>query len=358
MFVDKVKLSLTAGRGGNGLIAWRREKYIPKGGPCGGDGGRGGSIFLETDSQTVSLENHRNRRLIKAQNGKPGGYNLCTGKSGKDLSIKIPPGTVVKDAETGEVLYDFVEKNRSELICRGGKGGKGNNRFKTPTNQAPYIATDGTDGEIREIELELKLIADVGLIGMPNAGKSSLMSKMTHLEVKIGAYPFTTLFPNLSYIHFAEDERILVADIPGIIEGAHEDRGLGFEFLRHIERSATLIYVIDISGIEGRDPLDDFRVLQNELKAYNPALLEKKSLVVLNKIDLENASENVLRFQEAFPLVAFFPISALENTGISSLVKEIRKIDRAYLSEAISSPDCEGECDFQNSEDADENLSN
>ncbi|MBP7074101.1 MAG: GTPase ObgE [Rhabdochlamydiaceae bacterium] len=328
MFTDKVTLSLTAGRGGNGVIAWRREKFIPKGGPCGGDGGKGGSVYIESDTQVVSLENHRNRRIIKAQNGKPGGYNLCSGKGGEDIVLKIPPGTLVKNAQTGEVIYDFVERERSELICKGGKGGKGNNHFKTPTNQAPYICTEGLDGETIEVELELKLIADVGLVGMPNAGKSSLMTCMTHLEVKIGAYPFTTLFPNLSYIHFAENDRILVADIPGIIEGAHEDRGLGFEFLRHIERSAVLIYVVDTSGLEERDPIDDFRVLQNELKAYNPALLEKPSLVVLNKMDLEESSLHLPRFKEAFPDTLFFPISALNNEGIEPLVQAIHSLVR------------------------------
>lgn len=332
MFTDKVKLSLTAGRGGNGVIAWRREKYIPKGGPCGGDGGKGGSIYIETDTQVVSLENHRNRRIIKAQNGQPGGYNLCTGKGGEDIVLRIPPGTLVKNADTGEVIYDFVERKRSELICQGGKGGKGNNHFKTPTNQAPYICTEGTDGEAIEIELELKLIADVGLVGMPNAGKSSLMNCMTHLEVKIGAYPFTTLFPNLGYIHFAEDDRILVADIPGIIEGAHVDRGLGFEFLRHIERSSVLIYVIDTSGIEERDPLDDYRVLLAEVTAYNPTLLEKPSLVVLNKMDLEGSDLNLIRFQEAFPNTPFFPISAINNDGIKPLTQAIRSLVKAPIS--------------------------
>lgn len=329
MFTDKVTLSLTAGRGGNGVIAWRREKYIPKGGPCGGDGGKGGSIYLETDTQVVSLENHRNRRLIKAQNGQPGGYNLCTGKGGADIVLKIPPGTLVKNAKTGEVIYDFIEKNRRELICQGGKGGKGNNHFKTPTHQAPYVCTEGTDGEAIEIELELKLIADVGLVGMPNAGKSSLMTCMTHLEVKIGAYPFTTLFPNLSYIHFTEDDRLLVADIPGIIEGAHEDRGLGFEFLRHIERSSALVYVIDTSGVEERDPLDDFRVLQAELKAYNPALLEKPSFIALNKMDLEGSSLHLTRFQDAFPTLSFFPISALTGDGIDPLVQALHALSQA-----------------------------
>jgi GTP-binding protein len=326
MFVDKVRLSLTAGRGGNGVIAWRREKYIPKGGPCGGDGGKGGSIYIETDSQVVSLENHRNRRIINAQNGQPGGYNFCTGKNGEDITLKIPRGTLIKNALTGEVLYDFVEDNRQEILCKGGKGGKGNDRFKTPTNQAPYICTEGTEGETLEIELELKLIADVGLIGMPNAGKSSLMSCITHLAVKIGAYPFTTLFPNLSYIHYPDQSRILLADIPGIIEGAHHDRGLGFEFLRHIERSAALIYVIDASGIEGRDPIDDFRVLQNELRAYQPELLEKPSLIVLNKMDVEGAAENIERFRQEVTSAEIFAISALEKAGLPPLLNAIQNL--------------------------------
>ncbi len=335
MFTDKVKLSLSAGRGGNGVIAWRREKYIPKGGPCGGDGGKGGSIYLEADPQVVSLENYRNRSIIKAQNGQPGGHNLCTGKSGQDIVLKIPPGTLVKNSKTGEIIFDFVEKERKELLCKGGKGGKGNNHFKTSTHQAPYVCTEGTDGESTEIELELKLIADVGLLGIPNAGKSSLMNCMTHLEVKIGAYPFTTLFPNLSYIHFSEDERILVADIPGIIEGAHEDRGLGFEFLRHIERSAALIYVIDISGSEARDPLEDFRVLQSELKAYNPFLLEKPFLVALNKTDLEQAAFHLSRFQETFPLASLFPISALNRQGIEPLVHAIRSLVKGQFPQRL-----------------------
>lgn len=326
MFVDKVRLTLTAGRGGNGVIAWRREKYIPKGGPCGGDGGKGGSISIETDSQVVSLENYRNRRIIKAQNGQPGGYNLCTGKNGEDLTLKIPCGTLVKNALTGEILHDFVEQGQTEILCKGGKGGKGNNRFKTPTNQAPYICTEGEDGETLEIELELKLIADVGLIGMPNAGKSSLMSCITHLPVKIGAYPFTTLFPNLSYIHCPDQSRILVADIPGIIEGAHLDRGLGFEFLRHIERSAALIYVIDVSGIEGRDPLQDFRVLQNELQAYQPELLKKPSLIVLNKIDMEGSKENAEKFRQEVPSAEIFEISALEKIGLPPLLQAIQNL--------------------------------
>ena len=226
MFVDKVTLTLSAGRGGNGVVAWRREKFIPKGGPCGGDGGKGGSIYLQTNDESVSLEHLRNRRLINAPNGRPGGANNCSGRKGEDIVITVPCGTLIKDASTGEVLLDLTAPGEKLLFCKGGKGGKGNINFKSPTNQAPNICTPGELGQVKEVELELKLIADIGLVGIPNAGKSSLMSQVTDLEVKVGAYPFTTLFPNLSYIQFEDGSRLLVADIPGIIEGAHLDKGL------------------------------------------------------------------------------------------------------------------------------------
>jgi GTP-binding protein len=326
MFIDKVKLTITAGSGGNGIVAWRREKFIPKGGPSGGDGGNGGSIFFEIDPEAVSLQHLRNRRLINAANGKPGGSNLKKGKNGDDLSLKLPCGTLVKDALTKEVLFDFTEPGRQEVICRGGRGGKGNNRFKSPTNQAPNTCTEGKAGETKEVELELKLIADIGLIGMPNAGKSSLMSQVTDLEVKIGAYPFTTLHPNLSYIQYEDLSRLLVADIPGIIEGAHKDRGLGLEFLKHIERSFALVYVVDGSGMEGRDPLEDFKTLQNELLSYRADLLQKPFVVVFNKIDLEDSLVHAQRFREEYPSTPLFEISALTGQGISNLIDSLSLI--------------------------------
>lgn len=338
MFVDKIRFSLTAGCGGRGIVAWRREKYVPKGGPSGGDGGAGGSIYFESNPQVLSLENLRNRRLISAPNGQSGGSALKKGKKGGDLVLKIPCGTLVKDALSGEVLYDFTETGRRELICKGGKGGKGNNWFKSPTNQAPNICTEGTLGESRQLELELKLIADIGLIGVPNAGKSSLMSQITHLEVKIGAYPFTTLHPNLSYIEFEDLSRLLIADIPGIIEGAHEDKGLGLAFLKHIERTSALVFVIDISGFEGRDPLSDFEILRQELKAYDPKLLGKPLLVALNKIDLQGTEENALRFREKYPSYPVFEISALYNQNLTALTQAMRKVHSSLsLSSSIAS---------------------
>jgi GTP-binding protein len=328
MFVDSVKITLRAGKGGNGVVAWRREKYIPKGGPVGGNGGKGGSIVFKTDSHVLSLEGFRNRRLINAENGMPGAGNLQKGRNGKDLVLTVPCGTLVKDASSGEVLFDFTDLNQEFLICKGGKGGKGNHCFKSPTHQAPNICTPGTDGEAREVELELKLIADVGLIGMPNAGKSTLMSKITYVPVKIGAYPFTTLHPNLSYVQYPDFSRILVADIPGIIENAHLNKGLGLAFLRHIERSSALLFVIDVSGFEGRDPFDDFQVLQNEIRAYHPEILEKPFLVALNKIDQEGAEEHLKNFYQKypFPKETLFPISALQKEGIAPLLEGVAKL--------------------------------
>ncbi len=328
MFIDSAKITLRAGKGGNGVVAWRRELYVPKGGPAGGNGGKGGSILLKTDSHVLSLEGFRNRRLINAENGQPGGGNLRQGRNGKDLVLTVPCGTLVKDASTGEVLYDFTDENQEFLICKGGKGGKGNHCFKSPTNQAPNTCTPGLDGESREVELELKLIADVGLIGIPNAGKSTLMSKLTSVKVKIGAYPFTTLYPNLSYVQFADLSRILIADIPGLIENAHQNKGLGISFLKHIERSSVLLFVIDISGFEGRDPRDDFRVLRNELKEYNPELLNKPFLVALNKIDYEGAEENLQHFFASYPFDkdTLFPISAINAEGLEPLKIAIRKL--------------------------------
>ncbi len=325
MFIDSVTVTLSAGKGGNGIVAWRREKFIPKGGPAGGNGGKGGSITLRAVPQVLSLESFRNQRLVHAQNGASGGSNQKQGRSGDDLILQVPCGTLIKDAHTQEILFDLTEKNQEFLICQGGRGGKGNMCFKSSTHQAPNICTEGTPGDLREVELELKLIADIGLIGMPNAGKSTLMTKITHVPVKIGAYPFTTLFPNLSYVQFDDYSRILVADIPGIIKDAHADKGLGLAFLKHIERTSALVFVIDISGIEGRDPWEDYQTLRNELRAYNPSLLDKPFIIALNKIDEEDAEENLklFRAQTSAPL---FPLSALNEIGLDPLLEAMRAI--------------------------------
>lgn len=326
MFVDTVTLHLLAGKGGNGVIAWRREKYIPKGGPAGGNGGHGGSIYLQADKEVYSLEDYRNRRILKAQSGMPGGANNCTGKTGQDLVLKVPLGTLVKDPKTGEVLRDLTQHGESWKICQGGKGGKGNSQFKTSTHQAPFVCTEGTPGEEIEVDLELKLIADVGFVGMPNAGKSTLISQLAHIVVKIAPYPFTTLRPNLGIVEFDDYRRILIADIPGIIENAHEDKGLGLSFLRHIERTSSLVFLIELSPDEERDPFEEFLMLRKELEAYNPEMLNKPFFTVLNKIDQEGAEKLAERFKELYPYdpSSLFVISAKEGTDLEALKEALR----------------------------------
>jgi GTPase len=329
MFTDQVKIKLFAGKGGNGIVSWRKEKYIPKGGPYGGDGGVGGSIILEASSQLLSLECYRHKRIIKAENGSQGGSCRCKGKNGKDAILLIPLGTLVKDAKTGKLLYDLTEEGKITL-CKGGIGGKGNASFATPTNRAPNHATDGKEGESLEVELELKLIADVGFVGLPNAGKSTLLSKIVRkTNVKIAAYPFTTLFPNLGLLEFDDFSRLLIADIPGIIENAHENKGLGLSFLKHIERTEVLVYVIDISSQEeGVDPLETFKMLQDELKTYDPKMLQKPFLTVLNKTDKAGSLKEVRRFQKQYPYPKeiLLCISALEEQGLDEFISIVRKI--------------------------------
>lgn len=327
MFVDRVTIQFSAGKGGNGVVAWRREKFIPKGGPSGGNGGKGGSIVLEADTQISSLDWFRHRRLIKADNGGAGGSNCKQGRNGQDLILKVPCGTLVKHGHTGEILHDFTVDGERWVLCKGGRGGRGNDSFKTPTNRAPNQFTEGNEGQTSLVELELKLIADVGLVGFPNAGKSTLISTMAGLRVKVAAYPFTTLQPNLGFIELENYKRIYLADIPGIIEGASQNRGLGLEFLRHIERTKLLIYMLDASGIDGRNPSHDYRILREEMMAYNPELLERPSLVALNKIDTEESRENIEQFNKdyQFPPHTLFQISAAYGDGLESLLGEIVK---------------------------------
>lgn len=331
MFVDAVKITFIAGKGGNGVVAWRREKYIPKGGPTGGNGGHGGSIILKADPTIPSLEAFRHVKKIEATSGDQGGPNLRQGRTGKDETLLVPLGTLVKDATTGALIADLTVKGQTFTLCKGGKGGKGNNHFKSPTNQAPNIFTEGTPGEAKYVELELKLIAEIGLVGMPNAGKSTLMKALTQVPVKIGAYPFTTLFPNLGYTRYDDYHQVLIADIPGIIEGAHLDKGLGFAFLKHIERSKALIFVIDAAGSEDRDPVDDFRVLLHELKQYREALLDRPLLIALNKADEESATDLITEFKKHFPEYKhqIIETSGVTGLGIEELKKAIRKLAEA-----------------------------
>lgn len=328
MFTDRITLKLHAGKGGNGVIAWRREKYIPKGGPCGGNGGKGGAIIIESDPGLSSLESFRNHRILKAENGGAGGSNQRIGKDGKDLILKVPCGTLVKDLSTGEILFDFTLPHQTWISCRGGKGGKGNTHFKSPTHRAPYVCTPGGAGESLEIELELKLIADIGLVGFPNAGKSTFLCQVAKVNVKTAAYPFTTLQPNLGFIPtYPNEKRILIADIPGIIEGAHKDKGLGLEFLRHIERTHVLLFMLDASGIDGRSPGDDFKILKKELKAYSSSLLDKPIVIALNKIDSEDSKEHVKRFRRYYrgESTDLFEVSALTGQGMEDLIHCLKR---------------------------------
>jgi GTP-binding protein len=328
MFLDAAEVMFCAGKGGNGVVAWRREKYIPKGGPTGGNGGIGGSIYLRADSGIFSLDSFRNCHLIKAEAGADGGSNRKQGKQGRDHIVKVPCGTVVRDAESGDILADLDVPGEQILLCRGGLGGKGNHCFRSSTRQAPHFSTPGREGEKRSLKLELKLIADVGLLGFPNAGKSTLFSTLTRAPAKIGAYPFTTLTPNLGFVEFDDFSRIFIADIPGIIPSAHLNRGLGLSFLRHVERTDVLLYLIDVSPTEGRDPMEDYRILRAELSAYQKVLLDKPFLVVLNKIDAEGSKERANAFKKACLETkegeGLFLISSLTGEGIGELLHALR----------------------------------
>ncbi|WP_348663738.1 Obg family GTPase CgtA [Chlamydia vaughanii] len=325
MFLDQITLELRAGKGGNGVVAWRKEKYLPKGGPYGGNGGVGGSIVIEAATHVYSFESYRNLRFLKAEDGQSGATNNRSGRNGKDLVLTVPEGTLLRDVETREILHDFAQHGERLVICQGGKGGKGNTFFKTSTNRAPTKATPGKPGEIRQVELELKLIADIGLVGFPNAGKSTLFNTLARTEVKVGAYPFTTLQPVLGLVPCQEElyrKPWIIADIPGIIEGAHQNRGLGLDFLRHIERTHLLLFVIDISCRERSSPEEDLRILMDELLHYRQDLADKGRIIALNKIDdllPDERQERLECFQRLFPGETFVMLSGLSGEGVDLL---------------------------------------
>lgn len=298
MFIDVAKIELKAGKGGDGSVAFRREKYEPSGGPAGGDGGDGGSIIIVGDKDIKTLMDYSYRSIYKAESGGDGRNKKQFGKKGEDLILKVPVGTLVKDYDTDTVIYDVKHDKEEFVICKGGKGGKGNVHFKSSIRQAPRFAEPGTKGEEKTIKLELKLLADVGLIGLPNVGKSTLLSIMSNARPKIANYHFTTLEPNLGVCKVREKSFVL-ADIPGLIEGASEGLGLGHDFLKHIERTKILVHVLDISGSEGRNPIEDFELINSELSSYNIKLNDKKMLVVLNKTDL-GAEDNIKEFREKY----------------------------------------------------------
>ncbi len=310
MLIDQAKISVRAGNGGSGIISFRREKFVPKGGPDGGDGGKGGDVFLRVDAEMNTLQHFRRKRVFRAESGKPGSGADKTGKSGADLFIPVPPGTVVKDAATGEILADLTERNQTFLVARGGWGGRGNARFATPTNRAPRRYEPGEEGESRELELVLKLIADVGLVGLPNAGKSTLLSRISNARPKIGDFPFTTLQPHLGIVKVDEKHQFVAADLPGLIEGAHAGKGLGIRFLRHIERTRVLVILIDCND---PNPRTSLQMIENELREYDPALLLRPRLTVLTKVDLlPDTAESTMEFDHR--------ISSVTGAGVEELI--------------------------------------
>ncbi len=327
MFTDYAKIYASAGKGGNGAVSFRREKYIAAGGPDGGDGGKGGDIYFEVNPDSNTLIDFRYKKKFKAENGNNGEGAHKSGKSGEDLYIKVPIGTIVKDAETGEVLADLSEKDQKALVLRGGRGGKGNSHFATSTRQAPRFSQGGEDGEEKELILELKLLADVGLIGFPSVGKSTILSVVTAATPKIAEYHFTTLEPNLGVVKPEYGESFVIADIPGLIEGASEGVGLGIQFLRHIERTRLLLHVIDVSGSEGRDPVEDYYVINKELEKYSKKLAKRKQIIVANKVDAmqdESLYEKLAELAKEKNL-EIYKISAATGQGIKELMQQVSK---------------------------------
>ena len=325
MLVDYTKIYAKSGDGGNGAITFRREKYVAAGGPDGGDGGKGGDVYFIVDPDSNTLINFRYNKKYKAQNGENGSGNNCYGKKGEDLYIKVPLGTVIKDSKTGKVIADLSTPGQKELVLPGGRGGKGNSHFATATRQAPHFAQGGEKGIEKELILELKLLADVGLIGFPNVGKSTILSIVTSAKPKIADYHFTTLEPNLGVVKTEYGESFVIADIPGIIEGASKGIGLGLQFLRHIERTRLLLHVIDVSGLEGRDPVQDFKIINEELKKYSEKLSKRKQIIVANKIDSmqdESLYKNLEKLAKKLNL-EIYKISAATGEGLKELFRNV-----------------------------------
>ncbi|MFC5774532.1 GTPase ObgE [Ectobacillus antri] len=321
MFVDQVKVYVKGGDGGNGMVAFRREKYVPNGGPAGGDGGKGANVIFVVDEGLRTLMDFRYQRHFKAPRGEHGMSKGQHGKNAEDMIVKVPPGTVVTDAATGQVIADLVTHGQEAIIARGGRGGRGNSRFVSPSNPAPELAENGEPGQERDVILELKVLADVGLVGFPSVGKSTLLSVVSAARPKIAAYHFTTIVPNLGMVETEDGRGFVMADLPGLIEGAHEGVGLGHQFLRHIERTRVIVHVIDMSGMEGRDPYEDYITINNELKEYNLRLTERPQIVVANKMDIPEAEENLEIFKSKVgPDVKVFPISAVTRQGLRDLL--------------------------------------
>ncbi len=328
MFIDYTKIKIQSGNGGNGAATFRREKYVAAGGPDGGDGGNGGDIYFQVDKDKNTLVDFRYNKKFKAGNGENGSGSRCNGKYGEDLYIKVPIGTVVKDAKTNKVIADLSNPNQTELVLKGGRGGRGNSHFATATRQAPRFSEDGDKGEEKEVILELKLLADVGLLGFPNVGKSTFLAKVTEARPKIANYPFTTLEPNLGVVKTKEGDGFVIADIPGIIEGASEGVGLGIQFLRHVERTRLLLHFIDVSGEEGRIPVEDYQTINRELQKYSKKLAGRKQIIVATKIDSmqDDTGYQALEQLAQKEKIEIYKISSVTGEGVQQLIDHVAQV--------------------------------
>ncbi|MBR1444008.1 MAG: GTPase ObgE [Firmicutes bacterium] len=354
MFADRVKIHIKGGNGGNGAVSFYRAKYITNGGPDGGDGGKGGDVIFVADTDSNNLVDFRYKKVFKAHNGADGGKRNCSGADGESVVIKVPVGTVIREAETNKVMADMVVPGEQKIIIKGGKGGKGNQHFATPTRQAPRYAERGRTSKEYDVILELKLIADVGLIGLPNVGKSTLLSMVTNANPKIANYHFTTIAPNLGVVRSSRGDDFVMADIPGLIEGASEGVGLGFEFLRHTERTKVFIHVVDAAAIEGGDPIKDIELINEELRKYKEELLARPVVIAANKMDIPEAKENYERIKEKFEKenVKVFPISAATNTGLEELLQCVGQILKEYPEDIVFEEDFEEYVDITPEEEA------
>ena len=327
MFVDQVKIYVKGGDGGNGAVAFRREKYIPKGGPAGGDGGRGGDVIFEVEEGMRTLIDFRYKRHFKAERGEHGWSKNQHGKNAEDLIVQVPPGTMILHAETKEVIADLTANGQRVTIVKGGRGGRGNSRFASPSNPAPEICENGEPGKEMEVVLELKVLADVGLVGFPSVGKSTLLSVVSKAKPKIAAYHFTTIVPNLGVVEVPDGRSFVMADLPGLIEGAHKGVGLGHQFLKHIERTRVIVHMIDMSATDGRDPYEDYLTINQELEQYNMRLMERPQLIVANKMDIDTAQENLAIFKEKLGEdVQIFEISSATHQGVNELLYKIADV--------------------------------
>lgn len=324
MFVDQVKIYVKAGNGGDGMVAFRREKFVPNGGPAGGDGGKGADVVFVVDEGLRTLVDFRFKRIFKAEHGEHGMSKSMHGRGAEDLVVKVPQGTIVKDIDTGEIIADLVAHGQRTVIAKAGRGGRGNKRFATPANPAPELSENGEPGQERNVQLELKVLADVGLVGFPSVGKSTLLSVVSAARPKIAAYHFTTIVPNLGMVDAGDGRSFVMADLPGLIEGASQGVGLGHQFLRHIERTRVIVHVIDMSGSEGRVPYEDYMAINNELEQYNLRLMERPQIIVANKMDMPDAEENLNEFKTKIAEdIPVFPISAVTKTGLRELLLAI-----------------------------------